>query len=175
MIPMAINNYSNYLFNELEKTNHFTNELNLIKLNLLKKITDSKNFHELLTNYEDGLTDLQKILSLNADPETLLFKKISHYIYENSNHDISLKKVADHFHYNYSYLSSLFNKQKEMSFTEYVTNIRIQKSKELLRAGELNISEIADSVGYSDLSYFSKVFKKVTGKTPSEYMRGRNE
>lgn len=161
------------LFNELEKTNQFSAELNLTKLELLKTITTSTNANELLENYHEGILQVQQMVAVESDSESLLLKKISLYIYEHSNQDLSLKKVAEHFHYNYSYLSNLFSKQKQISYTEYVTTMRIEKSKELLRKGKMNISEIADMVGYADVSYFSKVFKKMTGSTPSEYMRGK--
>jgi two-component system response regulator YesN len=157
----------------LEKTNQFSAELNLTKLELLKTITTSTNANELLENYHEGILQVQQMVAMESDSESLLLKKISLYIYEHSNQDLSLKKVAEHFHYNYSYLSNLFSKQKQISYTEYVTTMRIEKSKELLRKGKMNISEIADMVGYADVSYFSKVFKKMTGSTPSEYMRGK--
>jgi two-component system response regulator YesN len=77
--------------------------------------------------------------------------------------------VAKAFHFNPSYLSTFFASHNPEGFNEYLNKIRVEKASELLRGGEASISEISGMVGYSDHSYFTKVFKKRTGLSPSQY------
>ena len=68
-----------------------------------------------------------------------------------------------------SRFSTVFAQETGMTFTEYLTSLRMAKAKELLRATTLRSSEIGTAVGYSDRHYFSYLFKKNTGMTPSEF------
>jgi len=105
----------------------------------------------------------------NADN---LFEAIVNYVdhhYRES--DMSLSRLARTFSYTEKYMSSLFKKHMQIGFISYLNNLRVQYANELIEKGEYSISEISSACGYSDYSYFSKVFKKSTGKTPSECMR----
>ena len=109
-----------------------------------------------------------------------LFETIVNYVdthYRES--DMSLGKLAQTFSYSEKYLSSLFKKNMHIGFVAYLNNLRVQYANELIDKGEGNISEISSACGYSDYTYFSKVFKKSTGKTPTESIRffakGRKE
>jgi AraC-like DNA-binding protein len=82
--------------------------------------------------------------------------------------DLSLKRLTDVFSYTEKYLSSLFKKNMQTGFVSYLNNLRIQYACELIGEGKMSIAEIGRASGFSDYSYFSKVFKKITGKTPSE-------
>ena len=62
-----------------------------------------------------------------------------------------------------------------LTFTQYLTALRIGKAKELLEATEMRSSQIAQEVGYNDSHYFSYLFKKTTGMTPSEYRRANRD
>ena len=81
---------------------------------------------------------------------------------------LTLRDVAGSIHINESYLSKLFKKELGVGFTDYLNSLRIRKSVELLAGGEHNLLEIAGMVGFEDQSYFTKVFKKMTGKTPRQ-------
>jgi two-component system response regulator YesN len=70
-----------------------------------------------------------------------------------------------------SYLSKLFVKETGENFLEYVTRIRIEKAVMMMNSG-MKLYEIGEKVGYPNQAHFSRIFKKVTGKTPMEY---RNE
>ena len=101
-----------------------------------------------------------------------LFQTIVNYIdHHYRENDMSLSRLASIFSYTEKYLSSLFKKNMELGFVSYLNNLRIQFANELIEKGELNISEIAEACGYSDYSYFSKVYKKITGKSPSESIK----
>lgn len=86
---------------------------------------------------------------------------------------ITLQKLADYLHVSDSYLSKLFKEETGISFTQYLNEIRINRSKELLQNTKMSIVEVALFVGYEDQSYFTKVFKKITGITPKKYRSGK--
>lgn len=98
-------------------------------------------------------------------------KKILDYIEKNYAEQLTLTELANHFHFNSSYLSTYFSTHNDEGFSEYVTKIRIEKSVELLRNRSVSISEISGKVGYSDHSYFCKVFKRLKGMSPSSYRK----
>jgi AraC-like DNA-binding protein len=82
--------------------------------------------------------------------------------------------LADEMHYEYNYLSNLFSSMEGITLEQYIIRQKIEKVKELLFYDELNLSEIADRLGYSSVAHLSSQFKKVTGLTPSELKKTRN-
>ena len=80
-------------------------------------------------------------------------------------------QLALRFNFNYHYLSSIFSQQMKEGFSEYLNRIRISRACELLKDTRYSIAEISEMVGYSEHSYFSRVFRKITGKTPSVWRR----
>lgn len=91
------------------------------------------------------------------------------YINENYNSDISVAKLAEMEHFTVNYYRSLFVKCTGQTPVEYITAIRIDRAKKLLSGTKLQISDVADAVGYKDQIYFSRVFKKTVGMSPTEY------
>jgi len=91
------------------------------------------------------------------------------YILEHYREDLNLTGIANATYMNASYLSNLFKRKTGLSVVEYLTQVRLDKAKELLKATEMSANEIANDVGYADQSYFSRLFKKNTGMTPIEY------
>ena len=86
---------------------------------------------------------------------------------------IALQDVAQYTCLSPNYLSQLFKQETGKSFLEYLTNCRVEAAKKLLAQSSLTISEIAFKLGYDMPSYFSEVFKKSEGLTPSQYRKGR--
>lgn len=86
-----------------------------------------------------------------------------------SDYDISLEKVAEIVGLTPAYFSALYKKEKQTGFLESLTAVRIKKSKDLLQSGNETVAKISSLVGYSDIKYFGKIFKKVTGITPNEF------
>ena len=82
---------------------------------------------------------------------------------------LSVSKVADIFGFSGKYLSSLFVKNMDMKFTEYLAKIRVEQAKKLLQSGKMPIAQLAAKCGYTDPYYFSKVFKSIVGVPPSQY------
>ena len=83
--------------------------------------------------------------------------------------EITLQSAADAVHLSKNYLCSIFKKERGETFFEYLTRMRIEKAKELLRKTEDKVYVIAQEVGYTDYTYFSQVFKRQTGVTAGEY------
>ena len=88
---------------------------------------------------------------------------------------ISLDRVAKKVNISPNYLSAIFSQEVGQTFIEYLTSKRIDEAKRMLRQTDKRSSEIAFAVGYKDPHYFSFVFKKVSGCTPSEYRRGNRK
>lgn len=97
--------------------------------------------------------------------------QIEKYIMDNLTKDISLQQAADHFHYNMNYFSGYFKQQMGENFSSYVINMKMNMAKNLLRNTNKKLSEISANIGYGELSYFLKVFKKNVGESPMEYRR----
>ena len=95
----------------------------------------------------------------------------SHYMEE----DISLNTVANVANVSSNHFSALFSQNMGQTFIEYLTTLRMNKAKELLRCTGMRSSEIAGEIGYKDAHYFSYLFKKTQGMTPSDYRKAREE
>lgn len=91
------------------------------------------------------------------------------YIDRHYHKAISLEEVAEQIGLSSYYLSKLFKEQYQVTFIEYLTQVRLEKAKEFLVEGTLPLKEIAITIGYKDPNYFSRVFKKETGVSPREY------
>ena len=130
-----------------------------------------------INNIEDLSYWLQKILerfgnsvfkrvdSKNGD----IIKQAVNFINNNYMKAINLDDVAKYVHLNAAYFSSIFKKETEMGFSDYLNKVRIEESKVLLKNGQYSILEVAIMCGFDDQSYFSKVFKKIAGLTPKQY------
>jgi YesN/AraC family two-component response regulator len=103
--------------------------------------------------------------------ETSAIQQVIQYIQSTIPGEITLQEAAAKVHLNPSYLSQLFKQQMKMNFIDYVCEQRMERAKKLLDQTSLRISEVAERVGYADLAYFSNAFKRVTGKTPTEYRK----
>ena len=95
----------------------------------------------------------------------------SHYMDE----EISLNTVANVANVSSNHFSALFSQNMGQTFIEYLTTLRMNKAKELLRRTGMRSSEIAGEIGYKDAHYFSYLFKKTQGMTPSDYRKAREE
>lgn len=93
------------------------------------------------------------------------------YIEANYMNNITLEDVGNHIGFNPSYFSSIFKKETGSSFVEYLSKIRIEKAKALLKESDLRVQDICLMVGYSDVKYFSKLFVKYTGLKPKDYRK----
>lgn len=105
-----------------------------------------------------------------VDSNSDYVKTVSDFIKANYMRKISVKDIADTINLNSRYLSRIFKKEKGMTIQEYILKQKFSKAKNLLAMG-FTVSETALTVGYTDQFTFSKIFKKHTGVSPSEYMK----
>lgn len=93
------------------------------------------------------------------------------YMQENFFRALTLEEVSAYVGFNASYFSNLFKKETSMNFLEYLTQLRIDHAKECLLKTDDSVNEIAELVGYSDVKYFSRIFKKVLGLSPNKFRK----
>ena len=109
--------------------------------------------------------------SADENNEQLLGIMVKYIDAHYTNPDISLSSLSKNLSYSEKYLSNVFTKSMGESFRHYVTRLRIGLSVELIKQGADSVFEIAEKCGFNDSFYFSKVFKKVMGVSPSEYIK----
>ncbi len=105
----------------------------------------------------------------NPKVKNRIICKLIDYIEKHYKEDITLQTVADYVHMNHIYISRLFKKETGETFLDYLTKFRLKKACVLLAKNEYKIYEIALEVGINDSGYFSQVFRKYYGMTPTEY------
>lgn len=94
------------------------------------------------------------------------------YVLKNYMKSLTLEEVAQQVHLSPAYFSYLFSREQGQTLTEFLTTIRLEKAKEMLKTNPvLSISDIAEQAGYEDANYFSRLFKKKTGTTPGHYRK----
>lgn len=98
-----------------------------------------------------------------------VFQRICIYVQENFHKAINRDSVADRFNISPNHLSRLFRQQGHMNFADYMVYVRIDRAKFMLRRYPMHLEEIAHRCGFRDTNYFCRVFKKKTGRTPTEY------
>ncbi len=119
------------------------------------------------------IEEVSKVLSQNRQYPTrkinLKISEIVQFIEVNLNEDLTLTYVAEKMNLSSYYLSKIFKKELGINFVRYVTERKIEKAKELLRNVDIPVVHVARAIGYSEPSYFTKVFKRVETITPSQY------
>lgn len=111
----------------------------------------------------------QLVKEYNLKDYSMPVRKAITYINVDLSADLSLKSLAGLLNVNASYLSSLFKKETGTTLTEYVNNRRIGHAQKLLRGTDLPVQSISLQCGISDMYYFSRMFKRITGLTPRAY------
>ena len=125
---------------------------------------------ELIDTAIENVRSMQKTDSIVHSQKDI----IKDYIDRNYKKDISAKDVAGILGYSDVYFSKVFKQLFDDNFINYLTKIRIDRAKLLLKDISFNIKEVGKSVGYADSNYFTKVFKRSIGMSPSEYRNRHN-
>ena len=136
---------------------------------LLKPIKE-----EELTRVMSAIVNNMEVETGGESKEPSYDRVIDNVITEIREHymeDISLTSLAAKYNISMGHLSKMIKEHLKVNFSDYIASLRIQRSKELLRDDSLSIQEIAEIVGYNDYFYFTKVFKKVEGISPSKYRK----
>ncbi len=150
-----------------------TDQLEKDKYKYFSAINEAEHSSEAIATLQDFIAQVSQILSIsNEGKDDLKMHRLLHYIEQHCTEQLSLKELANHFHFNPSYLSNYFSTHHHEGFSEYLNKVRINKAADYLKNSEISISDISAMVGYSDHSYFCKVFKKVKGMSPSGFRKG---
>ena len=112
-----------------------------------------------------------ELIERSTGNEDTRILEIKRYINEHYKEELDLEEVSRVFNFNYHYISSYFNQHIPEGFSGYLNKIRITKACMLLKESTMAIADVSGEAGYSDHSYFCRVFKKMTGQTPSQYRR----
>lgn len=124
-----------------------------------------------LTFFAEQLSD--QFRNHRKDYKNHIVTNVKKYINEHVREHLSLNEVAAVFGISPSYLSQLFSKYNETGFSEYINTCKVKESKRLLEEENLKVYEVAEMLGFESAFYFSKVFKKVEGVSPTEYLNGK--
>lgn len=159
------------IISTLETLDYNLDKLKSLKYKCFNTIEKSLYSEDLLLNYKEILLDFTNIIDECQNRiSSHMINKIIDYINEHYADQLTLADVSKLFNFNYYYLSSYFSNHNKEGFNEFVNKIRIEKACDFLRK-DIPISDISSMVGYSDHSYFCKVFKKFTGITPSKFRK----
>ena len=142
----------------------------------------------ILNNYEQLMSSFKDIREMTAYLRIVLtehfgitighttmevknetFRDIINHVNEHFFNDITLQSIAQKFTINPNYASQLFKKETGVTFTKYLTTMRVNYASSMLKTSDLSINEIAEKSGFKDYFYFTRVFKKITNMTPTAY------
>ena len=139
----------------------------------------------LLSMYGNAQEMLEALIRLAQEPaapaETAFesgnvhFLQIIRYIHRHYADDLSLNTLAEVLHMTPGYVSRLFSRESGTTYRKYLTELRVEKAKELLATTSLSIAEVCDRVGFNDYFHFLKTFKRLTGTSPGKYAGGASE
>ncbi len=134
---------------------------------MIEKCDDIKLLNSVLEDI--ALSVASKVNNFNSKSVKLILRKAMDYLQAHYNEQVTLNEVADHAFVSTYYISRMFKKELGKNFVDYLNEIRIEKAKELLKDIRYKTYEVADMVGIPDAHYFSRLFKKYEGLTPTEY------
>lgn len=144
-----------------------TGKGNLTYLANLIQCREGKFLYEWLDSVIDA--NIDTLCTQHLDESANAVTKAIQFIETNFRQEVSLSNVSDFIYLNPQYFSRMFKEKIGVSFVEYLTQFRVNNAKQLLAFTNNSINAIAEEVGIRDANYFSRVFKKTEGVTPSEY------
>jgi two-component system response regulator YesN len=170
LTPFMFNRIINFLFYEIEKVlQYYGIHIDLSFEYRADPLLQQYDTDGAKTFFISLLVDMNRLIQQNnpaANKKVLLGEYIeANYVNEN----LDLQIMADTLRFNPNYLSRLFKEQTGKTFTDYVSDIRINKAKELITQTDLSIEDIGKGVGISNRRTFNRTFKKITGASPTLY------
>lgn len=120
-------------------------------------------------------------LELMDDKRTILIEKVKNIITEMIHSNDELPRInysdfiSDRIHHDYTYLSNIFSQVKGITIQQFIISHKVERIKELISYGELNMTEIAWKMNYSSVAHLSNQFKKITGFSPSHFKQSKNK
>lgn len=139
--------------------------------NYILKPIDYKEVEETLIKLKENISNRRSNI---VEKHTVFYsqkmKEIIEYIDEHISERLTLSSLCDVFHVSTTTLNNLFKKEVNTTVNDYINSAKINKSIDLIKSEKYLVYEVAEMLGYNDYKYFSKVFKKYTDKSPSEFI-----
>ncbi len=136
---------------------------------LISAIMKAPDIQGLTYTLYENMEIFTESLFYTSDKNSAIIRKAAEYIAAHFSEDVTLSEVAEQIPINPSYLSTMFKQVTGHSFKEHLNHVRIQEAQRLLLHSDYSILEISVACGFSEQSYFTKVFRKYTGLTPKQY------
>ncbi|MDF2984619.1 MAG: response regulator [Eubacterium sp.] len=171
-----INSVKNVFFNllliifEVARENHYINKTHDSEKKYIWQEIDATRTLYGLSKYV--ISHIETILVQANDKDSINRKLhgIMKYVHEHyAENSLTIQGIAQNVFLSQTYLCAFFKKSTGKTLNEFITEVRIEKSKELLKDSNIKLYEVATSIGFTDANYFSTLFKKYTGCTPSEF------
>ncbi|MCL2153292.1 MAG: response regulator [Oscillospiraceae bacterium] len=145
-------------------------KLESLKARCLTRISKARFAEDFISDFKVSLDEISSILrEIHDNPNESVMPRILAYIDEHYAEELTLSHLASWFNLNYNYLSAYFGTNYAEGFSKHLARVRIEKAKEQLSETDMPVSDICTHVGFSDHSYFTRVFRKYVGSTPSSY------
>lgn len=157
------------VFEALDEVSHYFDQM-LNAYNTHRQswqLTARANWLKVMELLVDQLTDGKN--TTNVSSPSALIKDMCAYIDNNYHNKLTRKNLGNYYGYNQDYIGKLFKGEMNKSISTYINELRIEKAKTLLMRTDLSVQNISELVGYSDVFYFSKKMKSMTGRSPSEW------
>ncbi len=143
-----------------------------LKYTIKEKIIDLKNKANNYSFINSMFSDYLILIDKNINKHNNEYvKKTIKYLQDNYRQKLSLSELAEEINLSCSYLSKLFKKEVNKTITEFLTEIRLEEAKNYLIDSNLPLKNISERVGFTEVSYFNKVFKKYEGLPPGKYRK----
>lgn len=156
------------LLQEIKKEYQLLNKRNMQNLTeLVDSIYQAEDLSSLKGVFVNEIVEILDCMNENNSQYTPVVKQIISEVQQNYREDMNLKTLSYKYHMNTSYLGQIFQKETGCSFSQYLSNIKNSKAKELLLNSNMKINDIAKEVGYLDTSYFYRKFKQCYGISPA--------
>ncbi|WP_141501659.1 response regulator [Paenibacillus luteus] len=135
----------------------------------LEEIGATREQHALIRIFNDAIMKIMEAINSRADQRSVV-RLVKGYIRSSFGEELTLAQIAEHVHLSPNYLANLFKKDTGMTINAYMTEVRLEEAKRmLLDDNRLLIHDISERIGYKDSKYFTKLFKREFGLSPSEY------
>ncbi|WP_026701284.1 response regulator transcription factor [Salibacterium aidingense] len=165
----------NIMFNVivlLDNMNYDVHELETMKYKYFSEINEASHAKKAVAVFHTFVDEVRRIVQVednkNCPPD---LKRLLQFIENHYAEPLSLTTLSESFHFNPSYLSSYFSTHLNIGFSDYLNQVRIVKAKQILETSSVSVSMVSEMVGYSDPSYFCKVFKQMEGSSPGSYRK----
>lgn len=165
-----IHNIVGTLLKAIDSIMEVTGEDYMKEFTQVEQLISIKNTNKIKQEILNILNSICSRINLEEDKDSDFKQKVISFIYENyRDENLSLAAIGDKFKMHPSYVSRLFKKQSGDGIVEFISKVRVDKAKEILKKEKLNMEEVSKSVGYSNVRTFTRAFSKLEGITPGKY------